>query len=132
VDGSCIGNHLHDKTKRKSFVAYLVYDEKEKVEEVLKRVKATTNQQAEWLAVIEALKYCQANVPGEQIEIFSDCKNVVNIANGKSQARQSKMIQLYEKFKKCVAGLNVKLTWVPRGENEAGKHIESKLSEMRK
>ena len=132
ADGSCIGNHLHDKTKRISHIAYIVYKDGLMLRTELKKTKVNTNQSAEWVAILEALKYCQKYVPGEQIEIFSDCKNVVNIANGKSQPRAAHMKRYLEDFKKYSAGLNVKISWVPRKENEAGKHIENNLDKMRK
>ena len=131
ADGSCIGNHLHDKVQRKSYISMVVTIRGTVILEKIKLVKATTNQSAEWIAAIEAMKYAQDNHPGDKITLYSDCKNVVNIINGESHARAKHIKAHHEEFEKCSAGLNVEINWVPRNSNLAGKYIESNMRKMR-
>ena len=131
VDGSCIGNHLHDRSKRKSFTAQVMLKNGVWSREILEISATKTNQQAEWEAVVNALKYAQQYLAGEKIQIFSDCKTVVNIINGDSQAKDQKLKLLYKECENLKSGLNVTVTWIPRAENLAGRHIERNLERIR-
>lgn len=131
VDGSCIGNHLHDRSKRKSYICLIAYKDDKKIMEILKPIGVKTNQSAEWEALIGAFKYCQDEVPGEKIKILSDCKNVVKIANGQSTPRAKHMIMYKETYEKVSAGLNVIVEWIPRNKNEAGRYIEDNIGDLR-
>ena len=97
---------------------------KETGESFFEEKPGITNNQAEYLAIISALKKYE-KLNGEII-IYSDSKNTVNQLNHtfainneqlRSFARDAWF--LISKFS------NLKIIWIPRGENLAGKMLGS-------
>jgi len=133
TDGCCIGNHLHNKMERKSFAAFVVLNEKGKEMKmsVSNISEARSNQQAEWAALIEALKYCQSNIPGENITVYMDCETVVKMISGDYKARKGQMKIWKSRYDKYSSGLDIKIVWIPRAENLAGIHLENHLNTLR-
>ena len=78
--------------------------------------KDITNNQAEYLAALEALKFTT-----EDIEIYSDSKLVVNQLNHEWHIKDDSLRELAIKVWKLIEGRKVKLIWIPREQNKAGK-----------
>lgn len=133
TDGCCIGNHLHATSERKSFAAFIVLDEnmKELKMSVSNIEESQSNQQAEWAAVIEALKFCQAKIPGKSITLYSDCQTIVKMISGEYKAKKVPMKIWKKRYDTLSSGLDLKVKWVPRDENLAGIHLEKHLEDLR-
>jgi len=83
-----------------------------------------TNNQAEYLAVISALKKFQ-NL-NDEIIIFSDSKNTVNQLNHEFAINNEQLrIFAREAWALMAKFSNLKIQWVPRKENLAGKMLGS-------
>jgi ribonuclease HI len=54
----------------------------------------TTNSEAEWLALREALTYALNNFPTEPVVIYSDSKLIVNQFNGQFATRVERLLPL--------------------------------------
>jgi ribonuclease HI len=100
------------------------YFVKETGESFYKKELNLTNNQAEYMAIIAALKKFVNS--DDEIIIFSDSKNTVSqlnhefaINNEQLRALAQEAWPLIEKFS------NLTLTWVPRKENLAGKMLGS-------
>ena len=83
-----------------------------------------TNNQAEYLAIIAALKkFSQSN---DEVTIFSDSKNTVSQLNHEFSINNEQLRSLareaWELIAKCH---NLKIKWIPRNENLAGKMLGS-------
>ena len=132
ADGCCIGNHLHNKQERQAYSAFIVQQNGVEKHTQLNRFEdIRTNQQAEWAAIVLAVKYCQKECPGDKITIFTDCQTVVKMINGEYKARAKGMVYWSEQYDKYAGGLDLKIKWLPREKNLAGQYLEKHLSLIR-
>jgi ribonuclease HI len=83
--------------------------------------KNITNNQAEYLAILEALKW----VEEKELTILSDSFDVVNQLNHEFHIKDDKLrelaLQVWETMKR--KGLTIEFKWIPRNENKAGKML---------
>jgi len=83
-----------------------------------------TNNQAEYLAIISALKKFVEN--NKEISIYSDSKNTVNQLNHEFAINNEQLRILAREAWSLIAKFSkIKISWVPRGENLAGKMLGS-------
>ena len=83
-----------------------------------------TNNQAEYLAIISALKKFENS--DDEIKIFSDSKNTVNQLNHEFAINNDALRSLAREAWSLMANFsNLTLTWVPRSKNLAGKMLGS-------
>ncbi len=83
-----------------------------------------TNNQAEYLAIIAALKKFQGS--DDEIIIYSDSKNTVSQLNHEFAINNEQLRELAREAWTLLAKFSkLKLTWVPRSENLAGKMLGS-------
>ena len=83
-----------------------------------------TNNQAEYLAIISALKKFESS--NEEITIFSDSKNTVSQLNHDFAINNEQLRILAQEAWNIIAKFsNLTLVWVPRKENLAGKMLGS-------
>jgi len=85
------------------------------------RQAGLTNNEAEYLAVYEALKAAQS----KEIEIVSDSKLVVSQLKRDWHIKEDRLRGLFDKVNTLIRekGLKVKFNWVPRTQNKAGKYL---------
>ena len=83
-----------------------------------------TNNQAEYLAIIAALKKFQNS--SEQIVIFSDSKNTVNQLNHEFAINNEQLRTLAQEAWLLIPKISdLQIKWIPRKENLAGKMLGS-------
>ena len=83
-----------------------------------------TNNQAEYLAIITALKKLANS--SDEITIFSDSKNTVSQLNHEYSINNEQLRTLAREAWELIAkNSKIKLTWIPRKENLAGKMLGS-------
>lgn len=83
-----------------------------------------TNNQAEYMAIIAALKKFQGI--DDEITIYSDSKNTVSQLNHEFAINNEQLRELAREAWSLLAKFSkLKLTWVPRSENLAGKMLGS-------
>ncbi len=83
-----------------------------------------TNNQAEYLAIIAALKKFQNS--SEQIVIFSDSKNTVNQLNHEFAINNEQLRTLAQDAWLLIPKIpHLQIKWIPRKENLAGKMLGS-------
>jgi len=83
-----------------------------------------TNNQAEYLAIISALKKFQNS--SNEIIIFSDSKNTVNQLNHEFAINNEQLRLLAQEAWSLIPEIpNLKIQWIPRKENLAGKMLGS-------
>ncbi len=75
-----------------------------------------TNNRAEYLAVLEALKFTTGD-----IEIYSDSKLVVNQLNHEWDIKDDSLRDLAVEIWKLIGNRKVSFIWIPREKNKAGK-----------
>jgi len=100
------------------------YFVKETSESFYEKKPNLTNNQAEYLAIISALKkFVNSN---EEITIFSDSKNTVSQLNHEFAINNEQLRVLAQEAWNIIGKFsNLTLTWVPRKENLAGKMLGS-------
>jgi ribonuclease HI len=88
----------------------------------IERIDGLTNNEAEYSAVLSALQGLQSNM---NIEILCDSELVCCQFNGKWRVSNPSLSELLSTIRDLVKskGLRVKLTWIPRRENLAGKML---------
>jgi ribonuclease HI len=88
-----------------------------------------TNNVAEYTGLIEGMKAVSKIVEhGDKLEIRSDSQLAVRQMNGVYRVRSERIRPLYEtaqKLKKALEkkGIRIKLTWVPREQNERADYL---------
>ena len=83
-----------------------------------------TNNQAEYLAIITALKKFQNS--SKQIVIFSDSKNTVNQFNHEFAINNEQLRTLAQDAWLLIPKIpDLQIKWIPRKENLAGKMLGS-------
>ncbi|MGI0087919.1 MAG: RNase H family protein [Nitrosotalea sp.] len=97
---------------------------KETGESFYKKEPGITNNQAEFMAIIAALeKYLNSQ---DEIVIYSDSKNTVSQLNHEFAINNSQLrvlaMEAWELVAKCK---NLKIMWIPREKNLAGKMLGS-------
>jgi len=110
---------------RPKFGYYVEDNEKVRIEY---RTKFMTGNEAEYRAVLLALKYVMKEGNDKEIEILSDSKVVINqlnhlwhIKSGKLRSLAVEVWSIIETLKS--RGYSILLTWVPRSENKMGKAL---------
>ena len=100
------------------------YFVKETGESFYEKKPEITNNQAEYLAIISALKkYVDSK---EEITIYSDSKNTVNQLNHEFAINDEQLRNLAREAWGIIAKFsNLSIVWVPRKENLAGKMLGS-------
>lgn len=94
-----------------------VIDELGKSRPKIFQKKGITNNEAEYLAVIQALK----DNPSDNIEIFADSELIVNQLNQNYAIKEDRLRELAEEVWRLCEGRAVSFTWIPRSKNKAGK-----------
>ena len=102
---------------KSSGFAWVREDTKEKY---IERVDGLTNNAAEYRAVISALQKLR---PNSGAEILTDSLLVVSQLRGEFRILDPKLAKLASEVRTITERkkLNLKLTWIPRAENLAGK-----------
>ena len=100
------------------------YFVKETGESFYEKKPDLTNNQAEYMAIISALKkYVEFN---EEIIIYSDSKNTVNQLNHEFAINNEELRNLAREAWEIIGKFsNLTIVWVPRKENLAGKMLGS-------
>ena len=97
---------------------------KETGESFFEEKPGITNNQAEYLAIISALKKFENS--NDEITIYSDSKNAVNQLNHEFAINNEQLRSLAREAWSLIAEFSkLKLRWVPRSENLAGKMLGS-------
>ena len=97
---------------------------KETGESFFEEKPGLTNNQAEYLAIITALKKFQNS--SEEITIFSDSKNTVNQLNHEFAINNEQLRILAQESWLLIPKISkLKIKWIPREENLAGKMLGS-------
>ena len=97
---------------------------KETGESFYEKKTEITNNQAEYLAIISALKKFENSK--EEITIYSDSKNTVNQLNHKFAINNEKLRTLAQEAWVIMGKFsNLSIKWIPREENIAGKMLGS-------
>ena len=100
------------------------YFVKESGESFYERKSEITNNQAEYLAIISALKKFVDS--DEEIVIYSDSRNTVNQLNHKFAINNEHLRNLAREAWVIIARFSaISIIWVPRKENLAGKMLGS-------
>src|SRR5713226_7547256 len=82
------------------------------------------NNQAEYMAIISVLKKFQGST--DELVIYSDSKNTVSQLNHEYAINNSQLRSLAMEAWELIAKYpNLKIKWIPRNENLAGKMLGS-------
>ena len=97
---------------------------KETGESFYKKEPNITNNQAEYMAIISALKKFSSTT--DEIVIYSDSKNTVSQLNHEFAINNDQLRTLARETWGLIAKFpNLKINWIPRNQNLAGKMLGS-------
>lgn len=100
------------------------YFVKETGESFYERKSDITNNQAEYMAIISVLK--KFSGIADEIVIYSDSKNTVSQLNHEYAINNDQLRILAREAWELMTKLpNLKITWIPRNQNLAGKMLGS-------
>jgi ribonuclease HI len=124
TDGAARGN------PGRSASGYSVYDKDRLVMERVVYNGVRTNNYAEYMAVIEALKWCRARFDGKgtRLKVYSDSQIVVKQATGSYKTKSGLLKPLHEELKRlCGCFLSVEFRNVPRSSSLVAR-VDRKLN----
>ncbi|MFP4115688.1 MAG: ribonuclease HI family protein [Candidatus Aenigmatarchaeota archaeon] len=109
--------------------AFLILEGGEEIERKSGYIGKTTNNRAEYTAVVEALK--KANELGkEEVELYSDSNLLVRQLSGDWKVKSDEIRKLYDKTKKLMKNFEgVEFVQVPR-ENKRTKIVDGMCNEV--
>ena len=91
----------------------------------------TTNNYAEYLAVLQALKAAQRHGM-QHIELFSDSELLVRQLNGQYKVKSANLLQLYSRCMECLSGFaSWKVTHVPREQNKEADALANRAMDKK-
>ncbi|HET8719952.1 MAG TPA: reverse transcriptase-like protein [Candidatus Nitrosotenuis sp.] len=100
------------------------YFVKETGESFYEKKQGITNNQAEYLAIISALK--KIGQSNDEVTIYSDSKNTVSQLNHEFAINSEPLRELAREAWSLLGKLpNLKIMWIPRSQNLAGKMLGS-------
>ena len=100
------------------------YFVKETGESFYEKKPDITNNQAEYLAIISVLKKFSGSI--DEIVIYSDSKNTVSQLNHEYAINNDQLRSLAREAWEMITKFpNLKIKWIPRNENLAGKMLGS-------
>ena len=100
------------------------YFVKETGESFYEKRPGITNNQAEYLGIISALE--KLGGLGNKITIYSDSKNTVSQLNHEFAINSEALRDLARKAWSLIANISgLKIVWIPRSQNLAGKMLGS-------
>ena len=102
---------IHDPQRDRNFVK-----KKRSVQEL-------TNNDLEYLAVINGIEYCRKLYPRDKILIASDSQLIVNHINSVYRCHTPNLVRLLAIVKKKMKRGD-RIIWLPRESNLAGIHLE--------
>ena len=95
----------------------------EKVKEISKKVGFGTNNMAEYIALIEALKVAR-KMGAEGVEVYGDSTIVVEQINGRWKVKDEKLKELRkEAYELLCLFKRWKVEWIPESENERAHRL---------
>jgi len=117
-------------------IGFVVCENDKEIHRVGKCIGKTTNNQAEYLAVLEALSYLEKEKKGQEEVIFRiDSELVVKQLNGEYKVKDEKLKPIFLKIREKIIGLgmNVSFVHVRREQNKIADSLVNKaLDEERK
>ncbi len=123
IDGGARGN------PGEAAIGFVIFKDGKELFRNGKKVGNTTNNQAEYLALIEALNYLiEKNINSNIISIFSDSELLVNQINGKYKVKSESLIPLYKKAKSILNNFkNIKVYHISREKNRIADWILNRV-----
>ena len=109
-------------------IGVVVLDEKKKViKEIGKYIGKSTNNEAEYKAVVEGLKTCK-EMGGKELKFFIDSLLVVSQLNGKFKIKEPRMKTFFNEAKMIEKSFeSVKYIHVPREKNYIADKIVNEV-----
>lgn len=112
-------------------IGCLIEKDSKKISEISKYIGEATNNQAEYSAVIEALKYLhenKENLDFENVEVFLDSQLVVEQLNLRYKLKNEKLVPLFWEIRDLVMklGAGVTFKYIPRIQNAKADKLVNK------
>jgi len=116
VEVYCDGSALHDRMG----IGVAVFSGPTCTYKIVRRLGPGTNNQAEYRALIAALKYCLENHSEDDITVYMDSQLVVRQITGEYTVRNEALQPLKEEALSLLGSLkSVSIRWIPEKLNKA-------------
>ena len=123
VDGSSRGNPGPSGVG----IAVFSHGTEEPVEQISKYIGITTNNVAEYEAVIHALRWMK-HAKAKSAQIILDSELVYKQITGTYRVKSPHIALLLKRIRMLQSGLNTKITLVPRTDNKIANRLAQKAS----
>jgi ribonuclease HI len=108
-------------------IAVFLPNTEEPLEQISKYIGITTNNVAEYEAVIHALRWMK-QAKAKSAQIILDSELVYKQITGKYRVKSPHIVLLLKRIRMLESGLSVELTLVPRAENKIANRLAQKAS----
>ena len=119
TDGASRGN------PGESGAGAMVYQEGIELMEISKYLGKKTNNEAEYLAVLESIKFMIENKYQNAI-FYSDSQLLVNQMKGKYKVKAPTIIPIFNEIKALSQNLDLEFNWIPREENSKADELANR------
>lgn len=125
VDGAARGN------PGPAAIAAIIKDEQGKpLASISQRIGTTTNNQAEYKAIIAALEKV-ISLGAKRVEVKSDSELVVKQINGEYRVKKAHLKPLYQQVKQLQDSLeSLTITHIPRRQNSEADNLANKALDL--
>ena len=86
----------------------------------------STNNVAEYTALIRGLEWIQTNLKDREVEILGDSRLVIEQLNGRYKVKSPRIIPLHIKASTLLEPFKWTSTWIPREENASADELSLK------
>ena len=119
TDGASRGN------PGESGAGAVIYQNNTIIKQISKYLGKKTNNEAEYLAVLESIKFMLERKYQKAI-FYSDSQLLVNQLNGKYKVKAETIIPIYKEIKALSQNLDLKFNWIPREENSEADNLANR------
>jgi ribonuclease HI len=122
TDGASRGNPGH------AGIAYVIYNEdKEILDKFSKYIGETTNNVAEYMALLMALEKVTHYKP-KFVYFYLDSELVVKQLKGEYKIKSKNLVEIYKKIKNYISDINCRFEHIPRNSNKIADKLAKDAS----
>jgi len=80
-------------------------------------IGVATNNQAEYKALLMALRYVKKNFFKKKVKLFSDSQLMIKQLKGEYRVKSSNLVSMWSEARELIGKMDISLEWVKRDEN---------------
>lgn len=112
--------------KNQGSVGIVIFDGREKIDEIIKIVDSKTKKESEYFAIIAGLKYLE-DKNQQTANFFIDSQDIIREIKGEKDITSDIIIKKYDEIKLLINSKGINFFWVPESENKPAKNLANNI-----